>query len=145
MAQLKSFGSINQLSYEIFGSCECKLILLLLSYEIIIIIIHGCCLRIFLRFCLFFFSESCLLRANYFSFLCSMAAANAGRIDHTQPGPIDMSVLTLQPTHRSEAIWNGQVQHSTKYLCQMYTKFNSYNVHANVCHMLIHGFVLCRI
>ena len=56
MAQLKSFGSINQLSYEIFGSCECKLILLLLlSYEIIIIIIHGCCLRIFLRFCLFFF------------------------------------------------------------------------------------------
>ena len=30
MAQLKSFGSINQLSCEIFGSCECKLILLLL-------------------------------------------------------------------------------------------------------------------
>ena len=50
-----------------------------------------------------------------------MAAANAGRIDHTQPGPIDTSVLTLQPTHRSEAIWNGQVQHSSKYLCQMYT------------------------
>uniref|UniRef100_A0A7N2LHI2 Uncharacterized protein n=1 Tax=Quercus lobata TaxID=97700 RepID=A0A7N2LHI2_QUELO len=37
-----------------------------------------------------------------------MAAANAGRIDHTQPGPIDTSVLKLQPTHRSEAIWNGQ-------------------------------------
>uniref|UniRef100_A0A7N2MST3 Aminotransferase-like plant mobile domain-containing protein n=1 Tax=Quercus lobata TaxID=97700 RepID=A0A7N2MST3_QUELO len=37
-----------------------------------------------------------------------MAAANAGRIDHTQPGPIDTSVLKLQPTHQSEAIWNGQ-------------------------------------
>ena len=138
MAQLKSFGSINQLSYEIFGSCECKLILLLLlSYEIIIIIIHGCCLRIFLRFCLFFFffSESCLLRANYFSFLCSMAAANAGRIDHTQPGPIDTSVLTLQPTHRSEAIWNGQVQHSSKYLCQMYTHL----IHT----MYMQTFVIC--
>ena len=49
-----------------------------------------------------------------------MAAANAGRIDHTQLGPIDTSVLKLQPTHWSEAIWNGQVQHSTKYLCQMY-------------------------
>ena len=29
MAQLKSFGSINQLSYKIFGSCECKLIFFL--------------------------------------------------------------------------------------------------------------------
>ncbi|XP_030955928.1 serine/threonine-protein phosphatase 7 long form homolog isoform X1 [Quercus lobata] len=40
--------------------------------------------------------------------LASMAAANAGWIDHTQPGPIDASVLKLQPTYRSEAIWNGQ-------------------------------------
>ncbi|KAF3968448.1 hypothetical protein CMV_007669 [Castanea mollissima] len=38
-----------------------------------------------------------------------MAAANAGQIDHAQPGPIDQSVLTLQANHRSEAIWNGQV------------------------------------
>ncbi|XP_050254850.1 serine/threonine-protein phosphatase 7 long form homolog [Quercus robur] len=37
-----------------------------------------------------------------------MDAANAGRIDHTRPGPIDDSVLKLQSTHRSEAIWNGQ-------------------------------------
>uniref|UniRef100_A0A7N2RFD4 Aminotransferase-like plant mobile domain-containing protein n=1 Tax=Quercus lobata TaxID=97700 RepID=A0A7N2RFD4_QUELO len=37
-----------------------------------------------------------------------MAAANAGRIDYTQPGPIDDSVLTQQATHRSEAIWNGR-------------------------------------
>ena len=49
-----------------------------------------------------------------------MAVANAGRIDHTQPGPIDTSVLKLQPTHRLEAIWNGQVQHNSKYFCQMY-------------------------
>ncbi|XP_030964384.1 serine/threonine-protein phosphatase 7 long form homolog [Quercus lobata] len=31
-----------------------------------------------------------------------------GRIDYTQPGPIDDSVLTQQATHRSEAIWNGR-------------------------------------
>nr|POE57523.1 udp-galactose transporter 2 [Quercus suber] len=37
-----------------------------------------------------------------------MAAANAGQIEVTHPGPIDDSVLTLQPEHRSEAIWNGQ-------------------------------------
>ncbi|KAL0007448.1 hypothetical protein SO802_008950 [Lithocarpus litseifolius] len=37
-----------------------------------------------------------------------MAAANAGQIDHAHPGPIDDLVLTLQPNHRSEAIWNGQ-------------------------------------
>ncbi|KAL0011255.1 hypothetical protein SO802_006363 [Lithocarpus litseifolius] len=38
----------------------------------------------------------------------SMATANAGQIDHAHPGPINDSVLTLQPNHRSEAIWNGQ-------------------------------------
>nr|POE80096.1 putative lrr receptor-like serine/threonine-protein kinase [Quercus suber] len=38
----------------------------------------------------------------------SMAAANAGQIDHAQPGPIDESVLTLQANYRSEAIWNRQ-------------------------------------
>ncbi|KAL0016113.1 hypothetical protein SO802_003182 [Lithocarpus litseifolius] len=38
----------------------------------------------------------------------SMAAANAGQIDHAQPGPIDGSVLTQQPNHRSKVIWNGQ-------------------------------------
>ena len=43
-----------------------------------------------------------------------MAVANAGQIDHVQPGPIDESVLTLQANHRSEAIWNGQVKHNTK-------------------------------
>ncbi|KAM4108193.1 hypothetical protein ACB094_03G026700 [Castanea mollissima] len=37
-----------------------------------------------------------------------MAATNAGRIDYTQPGPIDTSVLSQQLKHRSEAIWNGQ-------------------------------------
>ena len=58
-----------------------------------------------------------------------MAIANAGRIDHMQPGPIDVSVLKLQPTHRSEAIWNGPVKHSTKDLTNVHA-FNSYNVHA---------------
>ncbi|XP_050281394.1 serine/threonine-protein phosphatase 7 long form homolog [Quercus robur] len=48
--------------------------------------------------------KSCLL----------MAAANAGEINHAQPGPIDTSVLTLQPNHRSEAIWNGQDPGSLK-------------------------------
>ncbi|KAK9986427.1 hypothetical protein SO802_031378 [Lithocarpus litseifolius] len=38
-----------------------------------------------------------------------MAAANAGQIDHAHPGPIDDSVLTLQPNHRSKAIWNGSL------------------------------------
>nr|POE95380.1 serine/threonine-protein phosphatase 7 long form like [Quercus suber] len=38
----------------------------------------------------------------------SMVATNAGRIDHTHPGPIDDSMLTLQPIHRSEVIWKGQ-------------------------------------
>uniref|UniRef100_A0A7N2L1P4 Aminotransferase-like plant mobile domain-containing protein n=1 Tax=Quercus lobata TaxID=97700 RepID=A0A7N2L1P4_QUELO len=37
-----------------------------------------------------------------------MAAANAGQIDHVQPGPIGNLVLKLQANHRSEAIWNGQ-------------------------------------
>ena len=138
MAQLKSFGSINQLSYEIFGSCECKLILLLLYVmRLLKLLFMDVVWEYFLDFVcfFFFFSESCLLRANYFSFLCSMAAANAGRIDHTQPGPIDTSVLTLQPTHRSEAIWNGQVQHSSKYLCQMYTHL----IHT----MYMQTFVIC--
>ena len=45
-----------------------------------------------------------------------MAAANVGRIDYTQPGPIDNSVLSQQAKHRSEAIWNGRVKHNTKYL-----------------------------
>ncbi|KAF3967255.1 hypothetical protein CMV_008721 [Castanea mollissima] len=43
-----------------------------------------------------------------------MAAANAGQIDHVQPGPIDQSVLTLQANHRSEAIWNGRDPGSLK-------------------------------
>ncbi|KAL0010014.1 hypothetical protein SO802_005122 [Lithocarpus litseifolius] len=38
----------------------------------------------------------------------NMAAANAEQIDHAQPGPIDRSVLTQQPNHRFEVIWNGQ-------------------------------------
>ncbi|KAK7837478.1 hypothetical protein CFP56_021221 [Quercus suber] len=37
-----------------------------------------------------------------------MAAANARRINHAEPGPIDNSVLTQQANHRSEAIWNRQ-------------------------------------
>nr|POE90325.1 hypothetical protein CFP56_73389 [Quercus suber] len=36
-----------------------------------------------------------------------MAATNAGRIDHMHPNPIDVSVLKLQPTYWSKAIWNG--------------------------------------
>ena len=58
-----------------------------------------------------------------------MAAANAGQINYAEPGPIDTSVLTQQPNHRSEAIWNGQVKHSTKDLTNVHA-FNSYNVHA---------------
>ena len=58
-----------------------------------------------------------------------MVAANVGQINHAQPGPIDTSVLTLQPNHRSEAIWNGQVKHTTKDLTNVHA-FNSYNVHA---------------
>nr|POE78157.1 hypothetical protein CFP56_35681 [Quercus suber] len=38
----------------------------------------------------------------------SMAGTNAGRFDHTHPGPVDDSVLMLQPIHRSEVIWKGQ-------------------------------------
>nr|POF14477.1 hypothetical protein CFP56_15357 [Quercus suber] len=38
----------------------------------------------------------------------SMAAANAGRINHAEPGPFDTSVLQQQANHRSEAIWNRQ-------------------------------------
>ena len=48
-----------------------------------------------------------------------MAAANAGQIDHAQPGPIDESVLTLQADHRSETIWNGQVKYNTKDLTNL--------------------------
>ena len=62
-----------------------------------------------------------------------MAAANVGRIDYTQPGPIDNSVLSQQAKHRSEAIWNGRVKHNTKYLLMhmhlihtMYTYLLSY-------------------
>ena len=57
-----------------------------------------------------------------------MAAANARRIDYTQPGPIDNSMLSQQAKHRFEAIWNGQVKHNTKYLTNVHA-FNSYNVH----------------
>ena len=46
-----------------------------------------------------------------------MAIANAGQIEVAHPGPIDDSVLTLQPEHRSEAIWNRQVKHNTKTIC----------------------------
>nr|POE98745.1 hypothetical protein CFP56_72773 [Quercus suber] len=37
-----------------------------------------------------------------------MAAVNAGRINHAEPGPIDKLVLTQQDNHRSETIWNRQ-------------------------------------
>ena len=57
-----------------------------------------------------------------------MAAANAGRINYAELGPIDTSVLTQQPNHRSEAIWNGQVKCNTKSLTNVHA-FNSYNVH----------------
>ena len=56
-----------------------------------------------------------------------MAAANAGRINYAEPGPIDTSVLTQQPNHRSEAIWNGQGKRNTKSLTNV-RAFNSYNV-----------------
>ena len=49
-----------------------------------------------------------------------MAVANAEQIDHAQPGPIDESVLTLQPNHQLEAIWNGQVKHNTKDLTNVH-------------------------
>ena len=58
-----------------------------------------------------------------------MAAANAKRIDYAQVGPINMLVLTQQPNHRSEPIWNAQVKHNTKDLTNVHA-FNSYNVHA---------------
>ena len=58
-----------------------------------------------------------------------MAAANARRINYAEPRPIDTSVLTQQPNHRSEAIWNGQVKRNTKSLTNVQA-FNSYNVHA---------------
>ena len=57
-----------------------------------------------------------------------MAAANAGRINYAELGPIDRSVLTQQANHRSEAIWNGQVNRNTKSLTNVHA-FNSYNVH----------------
>ncbi|XP_065628827.1 serine/threonine-protein phosphatase 7 long form homolog [Quercus suber] len=37
-----------------------------------------------------------------------MAAANVARINHADPGPSDTMLLTQQPNHRSEVIWNGQ-------------------------------------
>ncbi|KAK9998277.1 hypothetical protein SO802_017880 [Lithocarpus litseifolius] len=46
-------------------------------------------------------TEACVMKL-------SMATANAGQIEHAQPGPIDGSVLTEQPNHQSEAICNGQ-------------------------------------
>ena len=57
-----------------------------------------------------------------------MAATNAGQIDRAQPGPIDGLVLTQQPDHRSEAIWNGQVKHNTTNLINVHA-FNSDNGH----------------
>ena len=60
-----------------------------------------------------------------------MAVANAGWIDYTQPGPIDNSVLSQQAKHRSEAIWNGRVKHSTKTVTCAHA-FNPYNVHVFV-------------
>ena len=57
-----------------------------------------------------------------------MPAANAGRINYAEPGPIDRSVLTQQPNHRSEAIWNGLVKHITKSLTNVHA-FMIYNVH----------------
>ena len=58
-----------------------------------------------------------------------MPAANAGRINYAEPGPIDRSVLTQQANHRSETIWNGQVKRNTKSLTNVHA-FNSYNVDA---------------
>ena len=58
-----------------------------------------------------------------------MSAANAGRINHAEPGPIDRSVLTQQPNDRSEAIWNGQVKRKTKTLTNVHA-FMIYNVHS---------------
>ena len=58
-----------------------------------------------------------------------MAAVNAGQINYAEPGPIDTSMLTQQPNHQSEAIWNGQVKRNTKYLTNVHA-CNSYNVHA---------------
>ena len=49
--------------------------------------------------------------------MCSIAAANAGLIDHAEPEPIDDSMLTLQAEYWSEAIWSGQVKHNTKTIC----------------------------
>ena len=72
-------------------------------------------------------------QSNCLAFFCSMATTNAGRIDYTQPGSIDNSVLSQQAKHRSEAIWNGRVKHNTKYLLlhmhlihTMYTYLLSY-------------------
>ena len=58
-----------------------------------------------------------------------MPAANAGQINYAEPGPIDKSVLTQQPNHRSEAIWNGQVKCNTKSLTNVHA-FMIYNVHS---------------
>ena len=55
-----------------------------------------------------------------------MPAANAGRINHAEPEPIDRSVLTQQPNDRSEAIWNGQVKRKTKTLTNVHA-FMIYN------------------
>ena len=58
-----------------------------------------------------------------------MAATNAGWINYAEPRPIDTSVLTQQPNHRSEAIWIRQVKRNTKSLTNVHA-FNSYNLHA---------------
>ena len=54
-----------------------------------------------------------------YHFLCNIAAANAGQINHVQLGPIDKLVLTLQTDYQSKAIWNGQVKHNTKSLTNL--------------------------
>ena len=87
-----------------------------------------------------------------------MAIANAGQIEVAHPGPIDDSVLTLQPEHRSEAIWNRQVKHNTKTICyvlncillmvphlihRMYTHIISY-VNPWFCSVQDPGSLTCR-
>ena len=61
--------------------------------------------------CVFIYETNCL------SFLCSMAATNADKIEALRPRPIDDSVFTLQAQHRSDAVWNRQVKHNTKTSC----------------------------
>ena len=72
------------------------------------------------------------------------------RIDYTQLGPIDNSVLSQQAKHRSEAIWNGRVKHNTKYLLlhmhlihTMYTYLLSY-INPWFCYVQDPGSITCR-